>query len=111
MKSAPTSACVILPVLLGGCAMGWTRPNTTEAELQQDRLQCEQQAVSMYPVVMGSSGSGYAQINCTTYGMQVSCTPGVYSPPLQHDVNVGVRANAFDACLHSKGYVSKIEQR
>ena len=75
-------------VLLAGCAVGWTRPNTTEAEFNQDRYECQQQAAQMYPVMMiqRTVGVGYqtsARTNCTTYGYNTNCTTtgGNYVPP------------------------------
>lgn len=103
---------------LGGCAFGWSRPNTTETEFYQDRYQCEQEAARMYPVAMmqRTIGSGYqapAQTNCTTYGNQISCTtdPGLYVPPAQvtEDANSLNRSYAFQSCLESKGYKYKME--
>src|SRR5262245_25396209 len=71
MKIVPHTHYVLIVcvVFVAGCAAGWSRPNTTEAEFHQDRFQCEQQAASMYPVVMRSSGPGVqapATTNCTT---------------------------------------------
>lgn len=113
VKSRFVWAVLATFALLEGCAMGWTRPNTTEAQFNQDRFQCEQQAASTYPVVMASSGSGYqapARTNCTTYGNQTNCTttPGAYTPPPQSDANAFARASAVRSCLQSKGYVNKV---
>jgi hypothetical protein len=112
MKSVHALAAL---VALGGCAMvgQWTRPNTTEPEFYQDRFQCEQQAASMYPTVIASSGGsgiGTVQTNCTTYGSQTNCTtsPGITPRPIQYDANAGARTGAINTCLRSKGYVFKI---
>ena len=111
----PVSLCV---VLLTGCAIGWSRPNTTEAEFNQDRYECEQQAAQMYPVVMvqRTIGSGYqtsAQTNCTSYGNTTNCTTtgGNYVPPatVTEDANSTNRGFAFQSCLNSKGYTYKME--
>jgi hypothetical protein len=111
----PVGLCI---VVLAGCAIGWSRPNTTEAEFYQDRYQCEQQAAQMYPVAMvqRTVGSGYqapAQTNCYTYGNNTSCTttPGTYTPPatVTEDANSVNRNVAFQSCLNSKGYTFKME--
>ena len=34
-------ALALVSLLLLGCARPWTRPNTTEQELQRDRYECE----------------------------------------------------------------------
>ena len=72
-------SAALCTVLLAGCAVGWTRPNTTEAEFNQDRYECRQQAAQMYPVMMvqRAIGVGYqtsAQTNCTSYGYNTDCT-------------------------------------
>jgi len=108
---------IVCVVFLAGCAAGWSRPNTTEAEFYQDRFQCEQQAASMYPVVMRSSGPGVqapATTNCTTMpGMpaRTNCTttPGTYAPPPQTDVNANARSGAFNSCMNARGYTYKME--
>jgi hypothetical protein len=113
MKSFLTFVGTLLLVpLLGGCAMGWSRPNTTEAEFKLDRFECEQQATKTYPVVITSIVSGHeapSQANCSSYAGHMNCTatPGSYAPPRQVDVNANARASDVRSCLQSKGYVSK----
>jgi hypothetical protein len=112
MKSLLTFTNVFLPLLLGGCVRGCSRPNTSEAEFKLDRFQCEQQAASIYPIVIESFGTGHeapSQSNCSSYAGHMNCTatPGAYIPPRQVDVNANARANEVRSCLQSKGYVSK----
>jgi hypothetical protein len=77
MKSAFTIAKVFLLPVLGGCATGsWSPPDAADANVKEDRLECEQQANQLYPVVI-----------------------------VNIDVNAGPRANALAACLRAKGYV------
>jgi hypothetical protein len=107
------SLAVVVSVVATGCAMGWTRPNTSAAEFHQDRYQCEREAASMYPVTMTASGPGYqapAQTNCSTYGRQTNCTttPGTYTPPPTYDANAIARSSAVSSCLQAKGYIFKI---
>ena len=111
----PVGLCV---VLLAGCAVGWTRPNTSESEFNQDRYECQQQAAQMYPVMMvqRTNGVGYqtsAQTNCTSYGSSMNCTTtgGNYVPPatVTEDSNLNNRNSAFGSCLNSKGYTFKME--
>jgi len=92
-----------------GCATGWVRPNTTQAEGQRDGYECEQQATRMYPVAMRSVGPGRttdSYTNCNSYGGQTNCstTPGSYTPPPQTDVNAMNRSSARESCLQAKGY-------
>lgn len=82
LKSLDTVAKLFLVALLSGCAVGgWTRPNTTRIELEEDRNQCAAQAARKYPVVMVSTN---------------------------FDANAISRSDAADACLRGKGYVFKI---
>jgi hypothetical protein len=99
-------------MLLAGCATGWSRPNTSEAEFNRDRLQCEQLGTSRYPVRIESFGTGRQgplQSDCRSFGLHLSCSaaPAAVAPPTQHDVNESARANEISSCLRSKGYVSK----
>ena len=104
-----TSACLLT---IGGCAMGWTRPDTTEAQANQDRLQCEQQAAGMYSIMMSPGGSAYDQLattRCATSGNPVNCgTTSVITPSTQTDANAPNRSAALASCLESKGYVFKV---
>jgi uncharacterized lipoprotein len=113
MKISYVLIMSFLIATLAGCSMGWTRPNTTETQFNEDRYQCEQQALSMYPVTMMPSGPGYqapALTNCTTYGAETSCTtrPGLYTPAAQSDTNAFSRALAFKSCLEARGYTYKL---
>lgn len=90
---------------LAGCA-GWSRPNTTEYEMNTDRAQCASEALRAYPpryvnvytstpITTSCSGSG-KHYSCTTMGGEVR--------PNDVDSNLGRRNRARDACLESKGY-------
>ena len=104
MLSLLCATCV-----LSGCAMGWSRPDTTAAEFYQDKLDCERQALQMYPVSVQPAGYGYqtpSMTNCSGYGGQVQCftTPGRYVPPSTYDPNQFARLQAATDCLRGKGY-------
>jgi hypothetical protein len=96
--------------LLTACAgMGWNKPGATEAMFYSDKIDCERQASSTYPVVMGSSGVGYqapTQTNCSRIGSNVNCTtyPGAFTPPPQQDMNATARIIHTSSCLKAKGY-------
>jgi len=114
MKSLLAFVHVMPLLLLAGCVMvmGWSRPNTTEAEFKLDRFQCERQAESAYPAVIATIGSGHegaSQTNCSSYAGHMNCTatPGSYVPPRQIDVNSNARADGVRSCLRSRGYISK----
>jgi hypothetical protein len=94
-----------------GCG-GWTRPNTSEAEFNQDRYGCEREAISMYPVAMRPTTAVHqspVQTNCTPIGQTVSC-PTIRVAPTQgvpYDSNALARSNAVRSCLQGRGYVRR----
>ena len=103
---------VLLPAVLAGCAMGWSRPNTSDAEFYQDRVNCEGQAAAAYPPMMVTAGGGQgpAQTRCTTsYGI-INCTttPGIVMPGYTSDANAINRSSMFSACMRGRGYEFKI---
>jgi hypothetical protein len=112
MKGLCTVAHLVLLAGLTGCATGWSRPNTSVAEFNRDRLQCEQQAVSRYPIRIESLGTGRqgpSQSDCRSFGLHLNCSaaPAAVAPPTQYDVNESARVNEIRSCLRSRGYVSK----
>lgn len=98
-------------MLLAGCAMGWTRPDTTASEFYQDKMQCEQQAAQMYPpAYVQNSYQAPAMTSCQRYGNRVDCitNPGVSSVSPGYDANALNRNMAMGDCLRGKGYTYKI---
>lgn len=96
---------------LAGCAMGWTRPDTTASQFYQDKMSCEQQAVQMYPPVYAQNTySSPTMTSCQSYGNHVECmtNPGVISAGPGYDVNGVSRNMAVGDCLRSRGYVYKV---
>ena len=99
---------------LAGCAMGWTRPDTTAQQFYQDRQECEQAAVQMYPPAYASTG-GYqspAMTECRSFGAQVECStmPGAYHPGPMTDANAMNRNMAISQCLRGKGYTYQVRR-
>ena len=116
-RSAPLAG--LCAVILTGCNIGWTRPNTTQAEFNQDRYACQQEAARIYPTAMMQQtvGTGYqnpAQTECYGYGNNnISCTTtgGNYVPPrtITVDANANNRSTAFDSCMNARSYTFKME--
>ena len=105
-------AVVVAATALSGCAMGWYRPNTTEAQFYQDRVNCEMQSSAAYPPMLVTSGGGQgpSTTRCTnSYGV-INCTtqPGLVMPGYTSDANMIARSGMFDACMRGRGYVFKI---
>ena len=91
-----------------GCAKEWSRPGTTEQELNMDQLACEQEAMRLYPVVHDAPvtyrppAPSKLDTNCVQQSGFNNCNnPGNASAPDANDYN---RAAAVRACLESKGY-------
>lgn len=111
MKRAVAIAAM---TLLTGCFGTWKRDNTTEAEFNRDKYECQTEVAQTYPVQMVQTGynSGYttpSQTNCTGYGNTMRCqtTPGVtYVQPstTSTDANSINRAFAFNSCMQARGY-------
>lgn len=96
---------------ISGCAMGWTRPDTTAAEFYQDKMQCEQQALQMYPPAAArSTYQSPAMTSCQNYGNHVECmtTPGAAYTQPGYDVNGTSRNMAIGDCLRGKGYTYRV---
>lgn len=102
MKTAKAILTLLLLIDLAGCGMGWTRPNTSEAQFNQDRYQCEKEAVSMYPPVRPKPQS--SQTDCTAYGNQMTCTTSPTYSGTQPDTNQTARTHAVSSCLEARGY-------
>jgi hypothetical protein len=105
----------IILTMVAGCKV-YTRPNTTEAEYNQDRYQCQQEAVKMFPALMTErvlypGRQNPANTNCTTNNGYTSCTTtgGGYTPPTTtiEDGNQTNRINAEKSCMSARGYGTK----
>lgn len=99
--------------LLAGCAMGWTRPDTTASQFYQDKMQCEQQSVQMYPpAYVQNSYQSPAMTSCQNYGNHVECmtNPGTTYAQPGYDANAMNRNMAVGDCLRGKGYEYKVER-
>ena len=98
-------------LVLAGCAMGWTRPDTTAAQFYQDKMQCEQEAVQMYPPsYVRNTYQSPAMTSCQNYGSHVECmtTPGATYAQPGYDANGASRNMAIGECLRGKGYTYKV---
>lgn len=94
---------------LAGCASGWHKPGSTEAEFYQTRSMCDARAAAAYPPAMVSQG-GYttpSQTNCRrVYPGQLQCstTPGTTLYQTQTDQNAFMRQSSFHDCMRGAGY-------
>lgn len=104
-------------ICLMGCAKEWTKPGTTEQELNADKLTCEQEAARQYPVVHDSplvyrpASSSKLDTSCVQQTGFNNCdaagNAGTSTAGAPTDANGYDRAAAVKACLVSKGYTYK----
>jgi hypothetical protein len=95
--------------------MEWSRPGTTEQELNADKLTCEQEAAKSYPVVHDApvtyrpASSSKLDTSCVQQTGLSNCdTAGsTAAPSAPNDANDYNRAAAVKACLSAKGYTYK----
>ena len=102
--------------LLAGCASQetyWVHTHNNQQRAAQDKLDCEQQALRMYPrLIVNQQITPPSQtpstISCSTIGSNITCNefggrrdPGVSFPM---DANNRLRGEAFATCLRTKGY-------
>ena len=116
-RSIATLALSISLVAAAGCARDWTRPGTSEQEVNADKLSCEQEAARLYPVVHEAplayrpAASSKLETNCAQQTGFNNCDSagagGASAPAAQDNANDYNRAAAVKACLTSKGYTYK----
>jgi hypothetical protein len=102
---------------LAGCAHEWTRPGTSEQQLNADQLECEQDAMKSYPVIHDAPVSYRAPVssrldtNCVQQSGFNNCdasgNAGAASAAAHGDASDHERAAAVRACMTSKGYTYK----
>lgn len=99
---------VLFCILLGGCASGWTRPDTTYSQFVADESECRGYALQRLPPRIESGGGELTpiQTDCTQYGNSTHCTStgGAAAPVTQQDANGFARALEIRSCLLRKGY-------
>lgn len=117
-KRLATFILLTTTAAIAGCAVGWSKPNGSLEDFNQDRYKCEQQASQQYPVTMVSQtiGTGYqapANTSCQSTGRYTNCvtTGGNYIPPstINTDANAANRSLAFSSCMSANGYTFKME--
>lgn len=92
-------------LFLSGCPMGWTRPNTSQAQFEQDNYECRMLAEQTYPRPVPNSGQREPiNTNCRFSGNSADCTStgGERSTPA--DSSALSRAMSVGRCMRGKGY-------
>jgi hypothetical protein len=76
---------ILAALALGGCAVEWSRPDTTLGEYHADSGECAQRAWRQYPEDWGRG-------------------PGQQYEAARVDQNEVPRIRAYEACMTAKGY-------
>jgi len=113
MRKAVLAATIML---LAGCAAQqtyWVHTHNNPQRAAQDQLDCEQQALRMYPrLIVNQQITQPTQtpstISCRVFGSNITCDeiggrrdPGLSIPM---DANNRLRGEAIATCLRTKGY-------
>jgi len=103
-------------ILLAGCAAQetyWVHTHNSQQRALQDQLDCEQQALRMYPRLLINQQitpptQTRGTISCSVFGSTITCDefggrsdPGLSIPM---DANNRLRGEAIATCLRTKGY-------
>ncbi len=103
-------------MLLAGCAAQetyWVHTHNNQQRAAQDQLDCEQQALRMYPRLIVNQQitqptQSPSTFTCDRFGSSVTCreNPGRTDAGLSipMDANNRLRGEAFATCLRTKGY-------
>ena len=99
---------VIFPLVLAltACSTNYTRPDTTEAEMQKDLGQCKELSYSDNPGDWTADTPDYQarnSVGCTGGDCQAKPGQNVNSSP-SIDMNRADRERAVLACMKARGY-------
>jgi hypothetical protein len=93
----------LIPFLMN-CTTLWVKPGSTESDFHREKLECEGQAMSLYPPVFQQRSPAYTT-NCSNYRGIVTCNSNPqYDYTANYDINGFSRAFAWESCMRSKGW-------
>jgi hypothetical protein len=105
--------CVVLPLVLAGCAESWEKPGGTEQEFEATKALCTNQAYHQFPPLVHQvqTSGGYVKpptTNCTGNDDFTNCSTsgGKYVAPTSMivDDNLAARDQAVRACFFANGW-------
>lgn len=106
MKFWPGIVAFSLIFALVACSTNYTRPDTTEAEMQNDLARCKELSYSDNPGDWTVDGPDYQarnSVGCSTGDCQAKPGQNVNSSP-SIDMNRADRERAVLACMEARGY-------
>lgn len=94
-----------LLLALGACSTTYTRPDTTEAQMNADLEKCQAEAEREFPGSWTPEGPNYASQNSVGCGTADCRTmPGSSLGESTRDRNKTARDKATIACMEDEGY-------
>ena len=106
MKFGTTLLTASLSLALAACATNYTRPDTTEAEMNTDLDECKAIAYSENPGDWTPDGPDYQardSVGCPSGDCQAKPGQAVHGSP-SVDMNRASRERAVLACMEARGY-------
>ena len=106
MKIVTTSVALSLALMLAACSTNYSRPDTTEAELQNDLARCKELSYSDNPgdwTVDGPDYQARSSVGCPSGDCQAKPGQAVHGSP-SVDMNRADRERAVLACMEARGY-------
>ena len=106
MKIVTTSVALSLALMLAACSTNYSRPDTTEAEMQNDLARCKELSYSDNPgdwTVDGPDYQARTSVGCPSGDCQAKPGQAVHGSP-SVDMNRADRERAVLACMEARGY-------
>ncbi len=106
MKIAVKSTLFLIALALTACSTQYTRPDTTQAEMEKDLDQCKALAYGENPGDWTPDGPDYQarnSVGCASADCQAKPGQAVHGSP-SVDLNRAHRDRAILACMEERGY-------
>ena len=106
MKSGNLLLLSALAFCMAACATNYTRPDTSEAQVQKDLDECKAMAYSDNPGDWTPDGPDYRarnSVGCPAGDCQAKPGQAVHGSP-SVDMNRAARERAVLACMEERGY-------
>lgn len=94
-------------LILGGCsgASFYSRPNTTDVQIDEDYRDCQNSAEKKYPEKIVYEKSDTTTTECTTKGEKTTCISK--TADIRRDLNYLDRYWECERCMRIKGYKNR----
>lgn len=106
MKFGTSLVAVSLSLALSACTTNYTRPDTTEAQMQSDLERCKELSYSENPGDWTADGPDYqarTSVGCPSGDCTAKPGQAVHGSP-SIDMNRADRERAVIACMEANGY-------